>query len=441
MKIKKRDSAAIIDALSSGVVPRRGLQYIMVGRVEEVKQILRDLDNVKEGASLVKFYIGEFGTGKSFIQGLIKQVGLSKNFVVTNADLSPEKRLYGAEKAILLYTELIKNLSTSTCPEGGALSVIIDKWISALQTKVMKDKGYETIDFSDEALVSDVENEIVKEVSKLDKLSGGYDFARILTIYYKGFIDGDLDIQRKALRWISGEYGTRTEAKNDLGVREIIDDSNYYNYIKVMAQFVRQIGYAGLVINFDEAINLYKITHPQAREKNYETILNMFNDCLQGNVEGLYITFAGTPEFLEDERRGLYSYGALRRRLELNRYETDEFRDLTQPVIKLSPLSHEDLFVLLQRIRDIHSFHYKYKSDVSDDELKAFIIKEFSVPGAKQYTTVGHIVKRFIDALNILYQNPDFDRRNIFGDSVYGEYEQVEENDNIMDRFQVYKGR
>ena len=176
-------------------------------------------------------------------------------------------------------------------------------------------------------------------MSKLDKLSGGYDFARILTIYYKGFIDGDLDIQRKALRWISGEYGTRTEAKNDLGVREIIDDSNYYNYIKVMAQFVRQIGYAGLVINFDEAINLYKITHPQAREKNYETILNMFNDCLQGNVEGLYITFAGTPEFLEDERRGLYSYGALRRRLELNRYETDEFRDLTQPVIKLSPLA------------------------------------------------------------------------------------------------------
>lgn len=433
MKIKKRDSAAIIDALSGGVVPRRGIQHIMVGRANESRQILKDLENVTEGASIVKFFIGAFGSGKSFIQGLIKQKAIQSNFVVTKADFSPEKRLYGDGKAVTLYTELVNNLSTNTAPEGGALSAIIEKWITQVQTKVIEVKKYETVDFSNEEFIKDVEKEITEEVTKMDELSGGYDFARILSVYYRGFAEEDTDIQRKALRWLRGEYGTRTEAKADLQVRDIIDDSNYYNYLKVLSQFVKQVGYAGLVVNFDEAINLYKITHPQAREKNYETILTMFNDCLQGSFEGLYITFGGTPEFLEDERRGLYSYGALRRRLEVNRYETEEFRDLSQPVIKLSPLKQEELFVLLQRLREIHAVHYKYESSITDEELKNFIIKEFSVPGAEQHTTVGHVVKRFIDSLNILYQNPAFNKNEIFGREDTNEQEEAYPN--VMSRF------
>lgn len=433
VKIRKRDSAAIIDALSAGVVPRRGLQHLIVGRTEETKQILEELGNVKAGASIVKFFIGDFGSGKSFLQGLTKQIALQHNFVVTKADFSPEVRLYGEGRAIALYTELVENLSTSTSPEGGALPAIIDMWISGVQTKVMKEKGYNSIDFSNETFLSDVEAEITHEVSKMDGLSGGYDFARILNIYYRGFAQGNTDIQRKSLHWLRGEYGTKTEARNDLGVRDIIHDGNYYNYIKVLSQFLKQVGYVGLVVNFDEAINLYKITHPQAREKNYETILTMFNDCLQGNFEGLYITFGGTVDFLEDERRGLYSYGALRRRLEVNRYETKEHRDLSQPVIKLTPLKPEDLFVLIQRLRDIHSSHYKYESDITVDEMKAFIGKEFAAPGSKQYTTVGHVVKRFIDALNILHQNPDFDREKIFANTSANERE--ESVPDIMSRF------
>ncbi|WP_057762131.1 ATP-binding protein [Cytobacillus praedii] len=415
MNIKKRDSTAILNSLSGGVVPSRGLQYILVGRSQEATQIIKDLEEVKKGTSIIKFFIGSFGSGKSFIQALIQQIGFKENFVVTKADFTPERRLYGSDqKAVALYTELMKNLSIATVPEGGALSTIFDKWITDVQEQVVQMRGYGSVELDNPNFIADVEHEITRLVSKMDVFTGGYDFARILTQYYQGFIHDDSELQRKALRWIRGEYRTKTEARADLGVRDTINDDNYYNYLKIMSQFVRQIGYSGLVVNFDEAINLYKITHPHTREKNYESILKIFNDTLQGNMEGLYITFGGTLEFLEDERRGLFSYGALKRRLETNRFETSEFRDLTQPVIKLTPLKHEETFVLLQKLRDIHAVHYKYQSNVTNEEIKRYIQKEYARPGALENLMVGDIVRGFLGALNILHQNPGFDRTEIF---------------------------
>lgn len=416
LKIKKRDSSSILNSLGGGVVPSRGLHHIMVGRTEEADQILNDLENVKSGSSIVKFFIGPFGSGKSFIQSLIKQIAFTENFVVAIADFTPERRLYGAEgKALATYTELMKNLSTKTNPDGNALETILQKWISDIQTKVVQEKNYGSVEFDNINFVKDVEKEINAVVSKMDELTGGYDFARILTVYFKGFIEDSTDKQRCALRWLRGEYGTRTEARQDLGVRDIIEDTNYYNYIKVMAKFVQQIGYAGLVVNLDEAINLYKITHKQAREKNYETILKMYNDSTQGNVEGLYITFGGTPEFLEDDRRGMFGYGALKRRLESNRFETKEYRDLSQPVVKLTPLNHNDTFLLMTKLRDIHAVHYRYEANATKDEIAKFLKAEYGRPGAEENLTVGDIIRNFLGALNILHQNPDFDRNEIFG--------------------------
>jgi hypothetical protein len=416
MKIKKRDSSAILNSLSGGVVPNRGIQHIMVGRTDEAKQIMADLDNVKKGSSVIKFFIGPFGSGKSFIQGFIKQLAFNEKFVVTSADFTPERRLYGTEnKAVALYSELMKNLSTSTQPEGNALPSILDKWINEVQMKVMQEKNLTSVEFDNPLFVSQVEREITNVISKMDELTGGFDFARILTQYFRGFVKDNQDLQRRALRWLRGEYGTRTEAKTDLGVRDIIDDNNWYNYIKILSQFVKQIGYSGLVLNLDEAINLYKITHPQTRDKNYETILKIYNDTLQGNIEGLYITLGGTIEFLEDERRGLFSYGALKRRLETNKYETSEFRDLSQPVIKLTPLKTDETFLLLQRLRDIHATHFDYGMSITDDEIKGYIVTEYNRPGAAEHLTVGDIIRGFLGALNILHQNPSYNREKIFG--------------------------
>lgn len=438
MNIKKRDSTAILNSLSGGVVPSRGLQYIMVGRTDEAKQILTDLQNIKNGSSVIKLFIGPFGSGKSFIQALIQQIAFQEKFVVAKADFTPERRLYGSDgKAVAIYTELMKNIAIATVPDGGALPTILDKWISDVQSKVVVEKKYGSVEFNNPDFVRDVETEITNTVSKMDELTGGYDFSRILTQYFKGFVEDNNDLQRCALKWLRGEYKTKTEARTDLGVRDIIDDNNYYNYIKVVSQFVKQIGYSGLVVNLDEAINLYKITHPQTRDKNYETILKIYNDTLQGNVEGLYFTIGGTPEFLEDERRGLFSYGALKRRLESNRFETNEFRDLSQPVIKLTPLKHDETYVLLQKLRDIHAAHHGYQASVIDNEIKRFIVQEYSRPGADENLTVGDVIRAFLGALNILHQNPDFNRSNIFGEE---EPQRPEPTNKVHSRFATTEG-
>lgn len=419
MKIKKRDSIAILNSLSGGVVPNRGLQYIMVGRSEEIEQIIRELKGVRYGASLIKFFIGKFGSGKTFMQAMIQQVAFNEKFVVTKADFTPERRLYGNDgKAKSLYSEIIKNLSMSTMPEGNALEVILEKWISDIQLGVSTEYGYGDIDFNNIDFVKSVKEKINEAVKSVDELTGGYDFAKILNIYFDSYIKENEEKRRCALRWIRGEYSSKTEAKQDLGVRDIINDSNYYEYIKVLVKFIRKIGYSGLVINFDEAINLYKINHPQAREKNYETILKIFNDTLQGNLEGLYITFGGTPEFLEDERKGLFSYDALKGRLKSNKFETEEFRDLSQPVIKLNPLDYSEQFVLLRKLNEIHTINYNYNSNITDDDIKNFIKSEYTRPGAEQMVTARDIIKNFLNALNILHQNPQYDKNKIFKDRI-----------------------
>jgi len=415
-KIRKKDSTAILNSLFGGVVPNRGLEHIMVGRKAEVTQILKDLETVRDGASVIKFIIGPFGSGKTFLQALIQQVAFGEKFVVGKVDFDANRRLYGSGgKSVATYSEMMKNLSIATSPDGNALPMILDQWISDVQTKTMQEKGYGSVAYDDPQFIIDVENAIAEGATKMDRLVGGFDFVRVLMQYFKGFVEDDNFLQRSALRWLRGEYSTKTEARADLGVRGIIDDSNYYDYIKVIAQFVRQIGYSGLVVNFDEAINLYKITHPQSRDKNYETILKIFNDTLQGNVSGLYIIFSGTTEFLEDERRGLYSYEAIKRRLVLNKFESSDFRDLSQPVMKLTPLKQEELYLLLQNLVEIHAFHYDYEPEVSGEEIRSFIIQEYARPGALENLTASDIIRNFIGGLNILQQNTGFDRSKIFG--------------------------
>ncbi|MCE5172557.1 ATP-binding protein [Paenibacillus profundus] len=435
MNIKKRDSTVILNTLSGGVVPSRGLEHIMVGRTEEANQILTDLKNVKAGSSTIKFFIGPFGSGKSFIQALTQQIAFKEKFVVAKADFAPNRQLYGSDgKAVGVYTELMKNLSTSTSPEGNALPVILEKWLNDVQNLVVEKKQYGSVEFNNPEFVKDVEQEITSIVSKMDELTGGYDISRVLSLYYKGYAEDNTELQRCVLRWLRGEYKTKTEARQDLGVREIINDANYYDYIKLICKFVREIGYSGLVINLDEAINLYKITHSLTREKNYETILKIYNDALQGNLDGLYVTFGGTPEFLTDERRGLYSYGALKRRLQTNAFETMEYRDLTQPVINLTPLTMEQIFVLLQKLRDIHAAHYEYVANVKDLEINDFMKSEYSRPGAAENLTVGDVIRKFIQALSILHQNPSFDRSQIFSSS--NENNESAPTETIMSRFQ-----
>lgn len=401
----KREAKTILNSLSAGVVPRTGLRHISVGRLPEVAALKSDLDHNREGGATVRFVIGRFGSGKSFLLQLMRTYALESKFVVADADFSPERRLFGSgDEAIATYRELMKNLSTQTRPDGNALPTIIEKWISGIQTNVAAENNLE---HGSPQFVSQVKNRIVSTLNEMQELVHGYDFGSVLAAYYQGYSDNNDEMKANAIRWLRGEFSTKTEAFAALKVRSIIDSDNFYDYLKVLAVFFEKIGYAGLVVCLDEAAYLYKITNSVSRNNNYEAILSIVNDCLQGKAAHIGFLIGGTPEFLEDQRRGLFSYEALRSRLAANRFLGEGLQDFTGPVLKLSSLTAEEIFVLLQKIRDIHRDQSITAVQMTDQDVHAYMEETLRRMGAREFTTPRELVREFVNLLNLLVQYPE----------------------------------
>jgi hypothetical protein len=396
--IKTRERKAILQSLRAGVVPRIGLEHIQVGRKDEVAAILRDLDGISQDGAAIRFVIGRFGTGKSFFLNLSRIVALEKQFVVVQADITPDRRLHATGgQARALYAELMRNLAVRSKPEGGALAALVEKWVSNLDNELRKNGASD----------ADVMNAIPERLAPLQDMVSGFDFALAVRKYFEGFQTHSDTLVSSAVRWLRAEYSTKTEARADLGVRNIIDDQNIYDYLKLMAKFVRMTGYAGLLVNLDEmGVLSHRLNNSQARNANYEMILRIVNDCLQGNVSGLGFIFAGTDSFLDDKRRGLASYEALATRLADNTFATAGVRDMSGPVIRLSNLSPEDLYVLLHNIRHVFAAGDESKYLVPDEAIKAFMERCSKVLGADFFSTPRDAVKSFVGFLSVLEQNP-----------------------------------
>lgn len=416
LKIKSKEATAIINSLSGGVVPRIGVQHITVGRQLEIEALTEALDDVKNGHSMMKFWIGDFGSGKSFMLHLINTVAIKQKFVVANADFTPDNRLYSNDgKALILYSAIMDNIAIQTKPEGGALPTLLDKWIEQVITKTAQDNSIPITEIRDEKYTDLVQTSIMQTVKEVTE-SGGFDFGVVVIKYYDGYIKNDDMLRRNALKWLKGEYTTKTEARQDLGVREIINDQNYYDMLKNFCRLFVSIGYSGFMINLDEAINLYKISTANTRAKNYEKVLSIFNDCFQGKVSNLFINVAGTKEFLENERRGLFSYDALKTRLETNKYAISGYRDLAQPVLKLAPLDHNEIFVLLNKLKEIYDLNYGVNIEIDESDIHLFMEEIFNKPGADEFLTPREVIRDFINILSILRQNPGADKKLLIAD-------------------------
>lgn len=427
LRIKEKEATAIINSLSGGVVPRIGVQHITVGRKLEIEAFTSALDDVKNGHSMVKFWIGDFGSGKSFMLHLINTVAIKQKFVVANADFTPENRLYSNDgKAVSLYSAIMDNVAIQTKPEGGALPTLLDRWIEQVVSKTAQLNNIPLTEIRDERYLNLIQENIMQTVNEVTE-TGGFDFGMVVIKYYEGYIKNDEYLRRSALKWLKGEYRTKTEARQDLGVREIVNDLNYYDMLKNFCRLFVSMGYSGFMINLDEAINLYKISTANVRAKNYEKILTIFNDCFQGKVSNLFINFAGTKEFLENERRGLFSYEALKTRLETNKYETAQYRDLAQPVIKLVPLSHNEVFVLLKMLKEIFDINYNVNIDITEDDIQLFMEEMFNKPGADEFLTPREVIRDFLNILSILRQNPEADKNTLISEIEISD-ERPEEN-------------
>lgn len=401
-----------MNSLKGGVVPRVGLQYVTVGRAPEIDALLRDVEIIADGGASFRFIMGKYGSGKSFLLQTIRNYVMAKNFVVVDADLSPERRLQGTRgQGLATYKELIRNMSTKTKPEGGALSLILDRWISNVQQEVMAESG---LSMTDPTLVRLVEKKIAAVIYSLNEMVHGFDFARLLTLYYQAHIGGDDETKAKVLKWFRGEYNTKTEARQELGVNIVITDDDWYEYLKIFAAFLKQAGYNGMLVLIDELVNIYKIPNAITRQYNYEKILTMYNDAMQGKAQHIGFILCGTPQCMEDPRRGVYSYEALRSRLAEGHF-SGEHKDLLSPVIRLLPLTNEEMFVLIEKLADIHAGLYEYKQIVTQQDMVDFIEIEFSRIGADTHITPREVIRDFIEVLDIIYQNPGIKVRTLLG--------------------------
>jgi len=411
-KAPKRIAQAVINSLKGGVVPRVGLPYIAVGRDKEIKALLHDEEIISEGGASFRFIVGKYGSGKSFLLQTMRNHLLDKNYVVVDADLSPERRLQGTQgQGLATYKELIRNMATKTRPEGGALTLILDRWISSIQRDVMSEFN---LSVGAPELAEKTEKKMTDIIYSLNDMVHGFDFATLLIMYYRAVTEGDDEKKAKIVKWFRGEYPTKTDARRELGVNIIINDDDWYEYLKIFAAFMVKAGYSGLYIMVDELVNLYKLTNTVTRQNNYEKMLAMYNDCMQGKAHYLGIIMCGTPECMQDKRRGIYSYEALRSRLDRGRF-SGEFKDMLAPVIELSILSYEEMYILLEKLSALHSGLYGYDRVPDKDEMIFFLKTEYERIGAEKLITPREVIRDYIEVLDIIFQEENVDIKDLLG--------------------------
>ena len=403
-KVPRRIAQTVINSLKGGVVARIGLPYITVGRKNEIEALLHDVDIISEGGASFRFIVGRYGSGKSFLLQTIRNYVMDKGFIVADADLSPERRLQGTNgQGLATYRELIGNLSTKTKPEGGALNLILDRWISSLQSEAIIESGFA---LGNPNLTALIDKKIYAVTSSVSELVHGFEFANLLSKYYHAYVDGDDETKFKVIRWFRAEYTLKREAKEALGINIVITDDNWYEYLKLFATFFRLAGYSGLMIMIDELVNIYKVPNSITRQYNYEKILTIYNDTLQGKAKYFGVIMGATPQAIEDKRRGVYSYEALRSRLAEGKFSREGARDLLAPVIRLDPLTAEEMLILCEKLANIHADLYGYKRKVTMDDLVGFIKIEYERVGADINITPREVIRDFIELLDLLFQNP-----------------------------------
>lgn len=414
-QVPLRIANVLINALKGGVVPRIGLEYITVGRAQEISALLHDIDLIADGGASFRFIVGRYGSGKSFLLQTIRNYATARGFVVADADLSPERRFAGTKgQGLATYKELIRNLSTKSKPDGGALPLILEKWISGIQSAVKAQTGAEGDEF-----YSLVERQIYAVTESLEGMVNGFEFAKAIIAYWRAYRSDDTTTKSNVLKWFRGEYTSRKEARDELNINFIVTDETWYDFLKIFAVFMVNAGYKGMLVIVDELVNIYKIPNAITRQNNYEKILTMYNDVLQGKAKHIGFLMGATPQCIEDKYKGLFSYEALRSRLAEGHFATEQLKDLSAPIIRLQMLTQEEMYVLIEKLRDIHAQLYSYTPSLGHEELLYFLTVEYNRVGASTHITPREIIRDFIELLNILHQNPQVNIAELMGSNSF----------------------
>ena len=455
-QVPTRIANILINALKGGVVPRAGLEYITVGRTQEIAAILHDIEMIEEGGASFRFIVGKYGSGKSFLLQTIRNYATAKGFAVVDADLSPERRFAGTKgQGLATYKELIKNLSTKSKPDGGALPLILEKWISGIQMSVrtrLPAEEKENVrsreksaagDMAEEDSLAEFDREVERQIyavaGSLEGMVNGFEFAKAVVLYWKAYREDDAALKSNVLRWFRGEYPTRKEAKADLGINFIVTDETWYDFLKIFAAFLVGAGYKGMLVIIDELVNIFKIPNSITRANNYEKILTMYNDVLQGKAQHIGFLMGGTPQCIEDKYKGVFSYEALRSRLAEGHFATADVKDMSAPIIRLQMLTQEEMYILVEKLQNIHAQLYNYTPALTQEDLVYFLTVEYNRVGAETHITPREIIRDFIELINILHQNPQKTVSQILGDNSFEMAKGGIPDEEIQDEFREFE--
>lgn len=429
--VRAREAEQILRALEAGVVPKIGVQHLLVGRKKEVEEILEILNYIQEGGSDLKVWVGDFGSGKSFMLRTIEQIALQNNFIVSTVDLSPTRRFHASDgKALALYQELIRQLSSRGSSEGNALAAMIERWILDLASSLGIDHdGEDGLSKEDQKTI---ENQIFEEIASFPSAGLRYELGQALALYAQAFFMKNTRLTLQVLRWLGGQMPTKTEAKRELGISQIINDDNWTDMILNLSDLFQSMGYAGLILNFDELVNLYKLPRRQTRDQNYERILGIYNACKSGDVRGLFVNLAATHKTVFDERRGMSSYGALKGRFGIERESLDGLVDTKSTIQILKPLTAEEIFTLLEKIQEIYQVKSPSQKNFTQDQIAAYMEAQLNRPGADEFLTPRAVIKDFLQLLNLARQNESLSVEDLL-EKRFGSFTRVEKDEDNND--------
>ena len=413
-RVNPKEADNIIKALEGGIVPRRGIQHLLVGRNEEVQEVISILDSIIEGGSDIRFWVGDFGSGKSFMLRTIESIAVQKNFVVSTVDLTPTRRFYASDgKARSLYSEIVDRIIVQTSQDGNAIDTILEEWINRIITNVAKRDNISMVELVTRKNKELIEKEILNITSSFNSVGLSYELGQAIAKYYEGTVEDNKVLRLKSLRWIRGDIDTKNEAKRELGIEKIINDDNWYAAIKNLAELFLDIGYSGFVVNFDEAVNLYKLPMSRTRERNYEKVLNIFNECKSNIARGLFVNFGATRKTIYDENRGMSSYRALKGRMGTEDVVGSKLVNTNRTVLPLKPLSVEEIYTLLENLNNIYNIHYRGNISMATEHIKMYMEEQLNRPGADEFLTPRAVIKDYLEILDLIRQNPKEDIKDI----------------------------
>lgn len=377
----------ILNALRMGVIPEGSIGSFMVSRDAEQREIDNYIEGVASGESRVKFIRGAYGSGKTFLLKYMTEMALENNFIVANV---PIHSGFGFSKFDGVYTNMMSNLIVKHGSESStSFEMIFDDWIGELRSG---------------GNLSSATQNIYKVIQELADYNSS--FASVLLVYIRALINRDYELTSTAASWIKGDKNMPFHLKKKLNVKGSIDRENALDIFKGFVRMVHLLGYSGLIIAFDEAEVMMQ-QRADIRLKAYSNIRQLIDSAGAGEFANAGFMFAGTDEFFEDEEKGLKSYQAIYQRLGENLGGGKRLDNARQPVINIEAFTKNDYKLLSEKVLAVHEdgFGYVFEGDI--DHLVNLTMLECTKQLQGKVLTTRVYLKKFIELLDLMQDNPD----------------------------------